>query len=101
QHAPGDDERAGLAGFELLLRLLAVRGVQLGRQVLALEVVGERGAGLAQLRELGAPLRDNLVLVLGGVPARALVFDGHVSRGLYVRGLAAVTFRIFTAPGSR
>ena len=66
QHAPGDHEGPRLLALELLLGLRAVRGVQVASQVRAAEIVRERLPGLAQLRELGAALGHDLVLVLRG-----------------------------------
>ncbi len=73
--------RVGLASQPLIVAL-AEGGVQLARQRIAPEVVGEgRGPRCAQLRELGAPLGDQLVLIADGSsssPCRTGVHLLHV-----------------------
>ncbi len=49
--------------LQLLGTGLVMRGMQLAGQVRAAKIIGERHALLAQLRQLGAPLGDQVVLV--------------------------------------
>ena len=77
QHHPAGHAGARRRGLEVLLGGRAVGGLQVGREVLAREVVGEGVALLAQAGELGAPLRDDLVLVLGRLGRGILLVFGH------------------------
>src|SRR6266513_4619030 len=62
-HAAGNRDNELLA-LDFLVRFCVPCLVQVGREMLAREIVGEGGAALSQLGELGAPLRDDLVLVV-------------------------------------
>ncbi len=76
-HASGHRDR-DLCCFQFVMRLLAELGVQVGRQMLALEIVGEGDAFRADRVQLGAALRDDLVFVLGwdvGFVAHDVLYD--------------------------
>ena len=62
QHAAADAHPCRIC-FEPLLRALAERGVQLARERVPPQVIRIRKSRRAQLRQLRAPLRDELVLV--------------------------------------
>ncbi len=75
-HAARDRHRRGL-GFEVGRVARVVRVVQVARAMRRREVVRKRDAGRADLRELRATLRDDLVRVDGGRGRR----DGRVHAG--------------------
>jgi len=62
-----------LCGFQFVMCLVAIFGMQAGSHVLALEVIGEGDAFFADRLQLGAALRHDLVLVLRW----DVLFGGH------------------------
>ena len=68
-HDALEHHAAGYRGHDLprldfLVRFCAPRAVQVGREMLAREIVRKGSTAPSQLGELGAPLRDDLVFVL-------------------------------------
>jgi len=78
-HATGDSNAKRLC-FELFVALGLVRGVKIGGQVRAVEVVGKRVTLLAQGCELGAPLGDDLVFFFSHFFPKASILNHRAHR---------------------